>query len=151
MQDAESQWKKQEASFLKKIDDLQAIIIGTEPLAKHMRNAYNYFCDLWKADIHNLEPILHNMALQFKKCGYTIPDDPMKFVGQIDGPRHGDPSTPIVGPVETPPTAVWSQDMENQYDIFGLPPDDGDLIEIIRKPVIRNGNVEEKGAAKRKR
>lgn len=157
MRDAESQWKNQEASFLKKIDDLQAIIVGSEPIAKHMRNAYNYFCDLWKADIHNLAPILHNMGLQFKKCGYTIPDGSMIFVEQIGGPQPGDPSTPPVGfstpPVEPPQkeTAEWSQDMESQYDIFGLPPDDGDIIEIIKRPVIRNGNVEEKGVARRKR
>ena len=167
MQDAESQWKKQEASFLKKIDDLQAIIDGSEPLAKHMRNAYNYFCDLWKADIHNLAPILHNMALQFKKCGYTIPDGSMIFVGQIGGPQPGSPSTQSDSPTTLPggpssttggeklvapnETAEWSQDMESQYDIFGLPPDDGDIIEIIKRPVIRNGAVEEKGAARRKR
>ena len=147
--DAESQWKNQEASLLGKIERLQKIIDGTEPLAGHLRNVYNDLRDLWVADIRNLEPILHNMALQFKNCGYPIPDGPMKFVGQIDGPQSGGSST--TGGEEPVPTAVWSPEMENQYDIFGLPPDDGDLIEITKRPIIRNGNVEEKGVARRKR
>ena len=152
MQDAESQWKNQEASFLKKIEHLQKLIEGSEPLAGHMRNVYNYLCDLWEADIHNLAPILHNMALKFKEYGYPLPDGSMKFVGQINAPSGSSP-TSISEPVKTPPkeTAVWSQEMESQYDIFGLPPEDGDLIEITKRPVIRNGNVEEKGAARRKR
>ncbi len=166
-QNAEKQWKDQEAALLNKIERLQKLIEGSEPLAGHMRNVYNYFCDLWEADIHNLSPILHNMALKFKEYGYPIPDGSMKFVGQIDAPQPGGLSTqsgspttppggsptPIVEPVKPPQkeTAVWSQDMESQYDIFGLPPEDGDIIEITKRPIIRNGNVEQKGAARRKR
>ena len=78
-----------------------------------------------------------------------------RLTKQINKPSGNSPTsspTPIVEPVkpQPKPTAVWSQEMENQYDIFGLPPEDGETIEIVKRPIIRNGAVEQKGVAKRK-
>lgn len=150
-QNAEKQWKDQEGALLRKIENLQKRVEESDQSAEYTTKMYRYICDLWEADIQNLEPIIHNLALQFEICGYPIPEGSMKFTGQINKPSGGSP-THIVEPVkpQPKPTAVWTQEMENQYDIFGLPPEDGETIEIVKRPVIRNGNVEEKGVAKRK-
>lgn len=150
-QDAEKQWKDQEGSLLRKIENLQKKVDASGQSAEYMTKMYRCICDLWETDIQNLEPILHNLAIQFEICGYPIPEGAMQFTRQINKPSVSSP-THIVEPVkpQPKPTAVWTQEMENQYDIFGLPPEDGETIEIVKRPVIRNGNVEEKGVAKRK-
>lgn len=100
-QEEENQWRYQEAALLKKIENLQMLNENAGQSSKNIGEMYGYICDLWKADIQNLEPILHDLALQFENCGFQVPEGPMKFVGQINQ-SSGSSSNAPEKPVEPP-------------------------------------------------